>query len=87
MLSFPVALLCEAACPLDGFQWALRAGIHLWSWQLVHLPPPFTSSEAATAGIPAVCHPRALPCAGQPPSPVEMRVHDIATVNLQRELG
>lgn len=38
VLSFPVALLCEAACPLASFQWALQAVIHLWSWKLVHLP-------------------------------------------------
>lgn len=61
VLSFPAALLCEAACPLDSFQWALQAVIHLWSWELVHLPPPFTSFEAASAGTPAVCHPTALP--------------------------
>lgn len=46
---------CCPACPLASFQWALQAVIHPWSWELVHLPPPFTSLEAASAGAPAVC--------------------------------
>lgn len=73
LLPLLVALLCEAACPLDTFQWALQAVIHLWSWEFVHLPLLLGFFfEAASAGAPAVCHPTALPWAGHPPSPVGM---------------